>query len=272
MAYYLAFRDKLFTEIAQSDIKESDLAILLVDGSQSTLYFNASINIIDKLTAQRQANSIAKTGFLLSNNMRIGSKTNLKITLGELPVNSTSEQPSTAQSIPSKVKQLPSVPEEVPQEHQTQEEVSNEKVVYERPIEFTVSRDHSEIEENLEGSENVSVPEFKLNELRTDRLSIQDVFKEEQMKVLEDEQQTQEETSVRSYDEVIEYFWKELFGQVYTSWDTLPSKAKEDFFQTLDINELSDQEVQELFALRHENNIEAFKKKLEEITNRNRID
>ena len=127
-----------------------------------------------------------------------------------------------------------------------------------------------ENEENPESSENIPVPEINFKEPRKEGLSIRDIFKEEQMKVLENEQQTQGESSVRSYDEVIEYFWKELFGQVYTSWETLPAKAKEDFFQTLDINELSDQEVQELFSLRHENNIEAFKKKLEEITNRHR--
>ena len=72
------------------------------------------------------------------------------------------------------------------------------------------------------------------------------------------------EPQKKSYDEVIEYFWRELFGQVYSSWETLPQQAKEDFFSSVEIDHLSDQEVQELFTIRHENNIEAFKAKLDE--------
>ena len=67
-----------------------------------------------------------------------------------------------------------------------------------------------------------------------------------------------------SYDQLVEYFWKELFGQVYTGWENLPAKAKEDFFASLNIKHLTDDDVQELFKIRHENNIEAFKGKLNE--------
>ena len=272
MVYYLVFKDTLFSEINNSDIKESDLAILSIDGTESTLYFNESIKLIDKLTAQRQVNSIVKSGFLLGNNLRIGANSNLKVVVGSLP-SQGSQKPSTKveTDVSSQVQKTEiSAQLEQKQEEENVEPVS-EKETYDRPIIFTVEKEQHDNEESSNESmveDKVLIPELKsVSEESTNKFSIQDVLREEKEKLMSEPKQ---EVKTRSYDEVIEYFWKELFGQVYSSWDSLPTKAKNEFFQTLEIKELSDQEVQELFSIRHENNIEAFKQKLNDFTEKNK--
>ena len=232
MTTYLVFRDKLFNEVQKSELTGSELAVLEIVDNTSTLYFSESINLIDKLTAQRQANSIAKTGFLLSNNSRIGANTNLKVVTGSTPL----------------------------------QDKLNE------PIRFTVPKEPLEgiNEEEILGSSDAdeisTLP--ALEELSSERKSgpsIQDVFREEQKKVMDESSPSgQQSKSTKTYEEVVEYFWKELFGQVYTSWAELPQEAKDDFFASLNIKHLEDNEVQELFSIRHENNIDAFKEKLNE--------
>ena len=161
------------------------------------------------MTAQRQANSIVKTGFLLSNNKRIGMNSNLKIVVGSLPL----EMP--------KIKEQTIAPK-------------SQEIPKEEPAPTAVEHSSKEVK-----------PEIIVEETPT-------------------EEPVQPEAPKKSYDEVVEYFWRELFGQVYSSWETLPQEAKQDFFTSVEIDHLSDQEVQELFTIRHENNIEAFKAKLDE--------
>ena len=257
---YLVFRDTLFYEITQSELKDSDLAVLVIENGESTLFLNDSITLIDKLTAQRQVNSIVRSGFLLKNNQRVGTNTNLKIVTGSIPSAKGESKPAeqTKQKIPEPVPKT-----EEPKLSTSVKETKpvNEKETYERPIRFDVERGSVESSDNsdLAGfSSSEKLLETKLVENNND-FSISSVLQEEKEKVLENKEKT---APTRTYDEVVNYFWQELFGQVYASWDSLPAKAKNDFFATLNITTLSDEEVQELFAIRHENNIEAFKQKL----------
>ena len=260
---YLVFRDTLFYEITQNDLTNSDLAVLVIENGESTLFFNSSITLIDKLTAQRQVNSIVKTGFLLKNNQRVGSGTNLKIVTGSIPsVESESKAVEEPKKVEVKVEPKIEVPT-IPTESAPVEETKpvNNKETYERPIRFDVVKESGEPadDSDLTGfSSSEKLLETKLGGKNND-FSISSVLQEEKEKVLEKNEKV---APPRSYDEVVHYFWQELFGQVYASWDSLPTKAKDDFFATLNITALSDEEVQELFAIRHENNIEAFKQKL----------
>lgn len=264
MTDYLVFKDKLFHETNLGEIKESDLAVLAIDGTESTLYLNESITLIDKLTAQRQVNSITKTGFLLQNNMRVGSKSNLKIVTGSIPIaESKAEQKPIAQSTgkPSTLSQneQQSVPEKEVKTKPRLQETEGPLII--PPVEK--EKNDSEMEQIHGGfQESSDNPKDLTDERKESSLSIADVFREEQKMVMTNTNENPEK--VKTYDEVIEYFWKSLFGQVYDSWDSLPQEAKEDFFSSLNIKQLSDEDVQELFKIRHENNIEGFKRKLNE--------
>lgn len=263
MAFYLVFRDKLFNEITQAELLESDLAVLVIDNNESTLYFHESINLIDKLTAQRQVNSIVKTGFLLSSNQRVGSNTNLKVVVGSIPANKTEETIKENHDIKTIIEKEPNVTKEP--------ETINEKVaeIYEQPIRFDVSKDTSHNGDNADVSGFTSLDNLGANDNKND-ISIGDIFREEQKKVMEGQKQPEQKKEPRNFEDVVDYFWKELFGQVYSSWDSLPAKAKEDFFSSLNITQLSDNELHELFAIRHENNINAFKQKLAEFQEKNK--
>ena len=245
MVYYLVFRDTLFIEAEQSDIKEEDLAVLAIDGTTSTLYFHEAIPMIEKLTAQRQANSIAKSGFLLSSNQRVGLNSNLKVVVGSLPTISTIPSPKFDETPVVKPKHdEPDLVEEPTQiekqvtpaslndaikevtetiEAQSQS-VEHESVseTYDRPIRFTVDKSESESEREHPDTpvivENITVPDLK-SENSSDKLSIQEILSEEKEKALTELAQDEKANPARTYDELIEYFWKELFGQVYSSWD-----------------------------------------------------
>ena len=66
------------------------------------------------------------------------------------------------------------------------------------------------------------------------------------------------------YESITDYFWVELFGKVYGSWEDLPDNAKKDLFSVINVEYLSHEQVQELFKLRHYNNKEAFIEKIAE--------
>lgn len=283
MASYLVFRDTLFVEVEHSEVTSSDLAVLVIDGTESTLHFSESITLIDKLTAQRQTNSIVRTGFLLHDNSRVGTGSNLKIVVGSIPLKESSPEvvpEPVSQPAPSKqptVPQAEAVPETTsevvsqPAAASAKEPGSN---LISEPIRFTVPKEDIDPLDNAEvlgfsGEGNsIDLPEQTDETAKSDSgPAIQDIFREEQKKVMADSEPA---PATKTYDEVIEYFWKELFGQVYSSWETLPEKAKEDFFASLSIGKLSDEEVQALFTIRHENNIEGFKAKLNEIRERNK--
>jgi hypothetical protein len=262
MASYLVFREKLISEINHSELKSSDLAVLIVDAKESTLFFNESISLIDKLTAQRQVNSIIKAGFLLKNNMRVGTNSNLKINIGSIPVLENNEEEKNFKIQEDYKKQEIAV-ETKKNSNKLQEiegpiiiPITKEKKVKnvgEIPFEEGFSSDSSEVLK----TDNISKKDF----------SIRDIFIEEQKVIMAKEISTSDKKPEKSFDELVEYFWKELFGQVYSSWDELPLKAREDFFTSVNIKFLNEFQVQELFALRHENNISEFKKKLDEFRN-----
>lgn len=69
----LVYKDKLFVESQSSEATDS-LAELTIDESNmiATLSFSGNANLIERRTAKRQAQSILKTGFLLSNGKRVG--------------------------------------------------------------------------------------------------------------------------------------------------------------------------------------------------------
>ena len=69
----------------------------------------------------------------------------------------------------------------------------------------------------------------------------------------------------KSLDEIVDYFWWDLYGQVYNNWDSLPINVKNDYLRSINIKHLTDQQVQELFRIRHENNKDEFKLKLNEL-------
>lgn len=264
MAFYLVFKDTLFHEITQAELTDSDLAVLMIENGESTLFFNESITLIDKLTAQRQVNSIVKTGFLLKDNQRVGTNTKLKIVTGSVPSNKSEsklveETKTTVAEIVPKLVEPAKAAEPAEPAPVEETKPTNEKETYERPIRFEVEKETGEaVDDGDTGFASEKLLETKLGEKEKD-FSISSVLREEKEKALEN---TEKPAPPRSYDEVVHYFWQELFGQVYESWDSLPTKAKDDFFATLNITTLSDEEVQELFAIRHENNIEAFKQKL----------
>ncbi len=270
MTAYLAFRDTLFVEVNHSEVTNSDLAVLVIDGSESTLHFSESITLIDKLTAQRQANSIVKTGFLLTNNSRVGANSNLKVVVGSIPISESVSEPTT------ELKSQRAVEPNVNSEPDFKDESTpkQESEVLTEAIRFTVPKEPVEPSKKEEilgfSKEDESDNLIEGNDSISDGdkgPSIQDVFREEQQKVMSEEPPT---PAPKTYDEVVEYFWKELFGQVYDSWSNLPTKAREDFFSSLNIGKLTDDEVQLLFTIRHENNIEGFKAKLNEFRERNK--
>ena len=69
----LVYKDKLFVESQSSEGTDS-LAQLTIDESNmvATLSFSSDANLVERRTAKRQAQSILKTGFLLSSGKRIG--------------------------------------------------------------------------------------------------------------------------------------------------------------------------------------------------------
>ena len=69
-------------------------------------------------------------------------------------------------------------------------------------------------------------------------------------------------SSKRSYDVAVEYFWVKLYGQVMQTWNDLPEELRMNIFPKIGINNLSDQNVQELFAIRGNNNKDSLVDKL----------
>ena len=270
MTVYLVFRDTMFYETQLPELKDSDLAVLSIDGKECTLYLNESITLIDKLTAERQVNSIIKTGFLLQNNQRVGALSILRIVTGAIPNKSGHDEKILQTATPHTQKPQVSVQTQtestgITQVKQKQKLVETEGPLIIPPIE---KEDEGEETEPLdEGFEQTGSNEVIINNRPKNGPSIADLFREEQKNIMaEPIKEAKKITTV--YEEVIEYFWKELFGQVFSSWDSLPQKAKEDFFATLNIKHLTNEEVQELFKIRHENNMEAFKTKLNDFKNK----
>lgn len=81
------------------------------------------------------------------------------------------------------------------------------------------------------------------------------------------QKEEKEVDKVKVFESIAEFFWLELFGHVYGSWDDLPESAKKDLFSLINVEYLSNEQVQELFTLRHHNNKEGFMKKLAEFSN-----
>ncbi|MFW9927984.1 MAG: hypothetical protein ACFFD1_01175 [Candidatus Thorarchaeota archaeon] len=76
MVQKLIFKDKLFIEGEAAD----STAVLTIDESnlKATLSYSSTANLVDRRTALRQAQSICKTGFLLSDGKRIGKDCKLE--------------------------------------------------------------------------------------------------------------------------------------------------------------------------------------------------
>ena len=76
----LVYFDKIFNEPNDSN-DTSALAVLEIDDTslKATLTYSPEAGMVEKRTAQRQAFGICKTGFLLSNNKRVGAGCELTI-------------------------------------------------------------------------------------------------------------------------------------------------------------------------------------------------
>ena len=77
----LFFKDKEFLEEKKFQFSGSELAILEIRHEENVaeLTFTSEINLIDRKIAERQAQSICKTGFLLESGERVGSGCTLVI-------------------------------------------------------------------------------------------------------------------------------------------------------------------------------------------------
>ena len=77
----LFFKDTEFLEEKKLLLPETELAILEIntETKEATLDFKPEIHFVDKKVAERQAQSICRTGFLLDSGERIGSGCNLII-------------------------------------------------------------------------------------------------------------------------------------------------------------------------------------------------
>ncbi|MHA1917259.1 MAG: hypothetical protein ACTSUV_02975 [Candidatus Ranarchaeia archaeon] len=67
----LVYKNKLFIENKDPDVNEMYISF---DESNKKIILNVppNVSLIDKLTAERQANGMARTGFALSNGFSIG--------------------------------------------------------------------------------------------------------------------------------------------------------------------------------------------------------
>ncbi|MHA2362743.1 MAG: hypothetical protein ACXAC7_02200 [Candidatus Hodarchaeales archaeon] len=85
MVVKLIFVNKLFKEVENPAEVDTASAVLEIDEEteKATLSYSKDAGIVDKRTAQRQAQSICKTGFLLSNSARVGAGTNLIVSVDE---------------------------------------------------------------------------------------------------------------------------------------------------------------------------------------------
>ena len=72
MVTKLAFKDKLFIEAESSAVDAAAILSIDEDNGKATLTFTPAANLVDRRTAQRQAQSICKTGFLTQVGKRIG--------------------------------------------------------------------------------------------------------------------------------------------------------------------------------------------------------
>ncbi|OLS25937.1 MAG: hypothetical protein HeimC3_12110 [Candidatus Heimdallarchaeota archaeon LC_3] len=80
MVIKLVYKDKLFVETSNTETTGDTLATLSIDESNmvASLSFSNDANLIERRTAKRQANSILKTGFLLSDGKRVGKECKLQ--------------------------------------------------------------------------------------------------------------------------------------------------------------------------------------------------
>ena len=78
----LYFKETEFIEEKNLQIPESEIAFLEInaDKKEALLTYKPECKFVDKIIAERQAQAICKTGFLLENGERIGSGCNLVIT------------------------------------------------------------------------------------------------------------------------------------------------------------------------------------------------
>lgn len=81
MVIKLIYKDKVFTEAMGESAADSATAVLAIDetNGKALLTFSPEANLVERRTAQRQANSICKTGYLLSSGERVGGECMLDI-------------------------------------------------------------------------------------------------------------------------------------------------------------------------------------------------
>lgn len=81
----LAYKDKIFEETSEKTDTSDVNAILEIDDAnqKATLTYSPDAGLIDKRTAQRQAQGICKTGFMLANGQRVGVQCELVIAAEE---------------------------------------------------------------------------------------------------------------------------------------------------------------------------------------------
>ena len=77
----MIYKDKVFAEAIGESSTDSATAVLSIDeaNGKAILTFAPGANLVERRTAQRQASSICKTGYLLSNGERVGGECKLDI-------------------------------------------------------------------------------------------------------------------------------------------------------------------------------------------------
>ena len=68
-----------------------------------------------------------------------------------------------------------------------------------------------------------------------------------------------------AYEKIVVYFWDKLFGKRFGTWAALPMEVKNEL-AAANIKQLTDKDVQELFDIRHSNNKDRFRQKLQQLT------
>ena len=82
----LLYKDKIFVEPDSEQDTAGAIAVLEINEStgKAVLTFTPDAGLIDKRTSQRQAQSICKTGFTISNGKRVGVHCELTISSSEV--------------------------------------------------------------------------------------------------------------------------------------------------------------------------------------------
>ncbi len=76
----LIFKDKTFNELKNKKPEKADVILEInTELKESTLTFPTKTTLVDRRTAQRQAESICKVGYLMKTGQRIGQGSKLEI-------------------------------------------------------------------------------------------------------------------------------------------------------------------------------------------------